>query len=104
MAPTDSQAPGILALADHDRLRRLFARAGFSDPVIYEVGFRWRFPDRDAYWDFLARAAGAIALVFGRLDDDELASVHKEIAERVSPYAGVEGIELPAVSVVAAAT
>ena len=104
MPPPGSDAPGILALADHDRLRRLLAGAGFSEPVVHEVGFTWHFPDRDAYWDFLAGAAGAIALVLDRLDDDELARVHEEIAERVAPYAGVNGIELPAVSVVAAAT
>lgn len=104
MPPTDSDAPGILALSDPYRLSRLFAGAGFSDPVIDEVAFTWRFPDTDAYWDFLTRAAGAIALILDRLDDDERERVREEIAEQVESYAGVAGTELPALSVVAAAT
>jgi SAM-dependent methyltransferase len=104
MPPPDSSAPGVLALADHERLRRLFAGAGFSEPLIDEVAFTWRFPDTDAYWDFLTDAAGAIALVLDRLDDDEREGVREEIAARVAPHTGVAGIELPAVSIVAAAT
>jgi ubiquinone/menaquinone biosynthesis C-methylase UbiE len=62
----EAGAPGILALSDHDRLRRLFAGAGFSDPQIEEVAFFWRFADTDDYWEFLTGAAGAIAMVLGR--------------------------------------
>jgi SAM-dependent methyltransferase len=104
MPPADDGAPGILALADHDRLLRLFARAGFSEPQIDEVGFTWRFADTDAYWEFLSGAAGAIALVLDRLDDDERNRVREQVAQRASSFAGSEGIELPAMSVVAAAS
>ena len=104
MPPPDSGPPGILALADRDRLRGLFAGAGFSDPQLDEVAFTWRFPDIDGYWRFLTDAAGAIALVVGRLDDDERKRVREEIAERVESFAGVDGIELSAVSAVATAS
>jgi ubiquinone/menaquinone biosynthesis C-methylase UbiE len=97
-------APGVLALADHDRLRGLFAEAGFSDPEIDEVAFTWRFPDTDAYWDFLTGAAGAIAMFVGRLDTDERDRVHELVVEQVAPFAGAEGIEIPALSTVAAAS
>jgi ubiquinone/menaquinone biosynthesis C-methylase UbiE len=104
MPPPDSGAPGILALADNERLRSLFAGAGFSDPQIEEVPFTWRFPDMDAYWRFLIDAAGAIALVVGRLEEDERKRVRDEVAERAQSFAGPDGIELPAVSVVASAS
>ena len=103
MPPPDA-APGILALADHDRLRSLFAGAGFSDPEIDEIEFTWRFPDTDAYWEFLTGAAGAIAMVVERLDDDERERVRAEISERTDPFAGPKGIELPAMSLVVSAS
>lgn len=104
MPPPDSGAPGILALADNERLRSLFAGAGFSDPQIEEVPFTWRFSDMDAYWRFLIDAAGAIALVVGRLEEEERKRVRDEVAERAQSFAGPDGIELPAVSVVASAS
>ncbi len=104
MPPLEAGAPGILALADRDRLRRLFAEAGFSDPQIEEVAFTWYFRDVDDYWEFLTRAAGAIALVLGRVDDDELRHVREQIAERVASFVGAGGIKLPAVSLVASAS
>jgi ubiquinone/menaquinone biosynthesis C-methylase UbiE len=104
MPPPQAGAPGILALADRDRLRRLFTWAGFSEPRLDEVAFTWRFGDPNAYWDFLAGAAGAIALVLGRLDDDERARVKELVLEAVPAFSGSEGIELPAASLVASAS
>jgi ubiquinone/menaquinone biosynthesis C-methylase UbiE len=97
-------APGILALADHDRLRALFAGAGFSEPELDEVAFTWRFPDTDAYWAFITDAAGAIAMVVNKLDDEDLARVREEILAAVTAVAGDADIALPAMSVVAAAS
>jgi SAM-dependent methyltransferase len=104
MPPPEAGAPGILALADHDRLRRLCNTAGFDDPLIDEVAFTWRFDDVDDYWEFLVRAAGAIALVLGRLRPDELDVVRTQIAEEVFSFSGDAGIELPAVSLVVSAS
>ena len=104
MPPPEAGAPGILALADQDRLRGLFKGAGFADPQIEEVQFTWRFRDMEGYWRFLFEAAGAIAIVLRRLSDEELSNVREELARQVAPRAGSDGIELPAVSLVASAT
>ena len=104
MPPPQAGAPGILALGDPARLRHLFAGAGFSDPRIDEVGFTWRFSNVDEYWDFLAGAAGAIAMVLRRLPADELRQVREQVAARVAPFSDSGGIELPAVSLVASAS
>ena len=101
--PPEAGAPGILALGDRDRLRGLLAEAGFAEPQIDAVPFMCGFADADDYWDFLTRAAGGVAMVIGRLDDDERTRVREEIMERVSPFAVGGGIELPAVSLVASA-
>lgn len=102
--PAPDAAPGILALADHDRLRNLFTGAGFLDPEIDEIAFTWRFPDSDAYWDFLTGAAGAVAMVVERLDRDERERVRAEVSEQAESFAGPEGLDLPAMSVVASAS
>ena len=104
MPPSEAAAPGILALGDSARLRGLVAGAGFSDPQIEEVPFTWRFRDMNDYWDFLIGAAGAIAMVLRRLEDDELQQVRRLIGARVASFVGPDGIELPALSLVASAS
>jgi SAM-dependent methyltransferase len=102
--PPESGAPGILALADRDRLRRLFDVAGFSGSEIQDVAFTWRFTDVDEYWEFLTSAAGAIAMVLARLDEDERTRVRDQVSERVLEFAPACPIELPGVSIVASAS
>jgi hypothetical protein len=78
--------------------------AGFSTPGIDEVDFTWRFADMDGYWAFLIDAAGAIAVVLRRLDGQEQKSVREELADRISGFVEPDGIELPAMSLVASAS
>jgi SAM-dependent methyltransferase len=104
MAPPEAGAPGIFALADLDRLSALLADAGFSEPRIEEVEFTWRHADENGYWDFLTDAAGALAMVIGRLDEHEQRSVREEIIERLAAFRGADGIELPGLSLVASAS
>jgi ubiquinone/menaquinone biosynthesis C-methylase UbiE len=94
MPPAAAGAPGILALADRDRLRGPFKQAGFENPRIDEVAFTWKFSDFDDYWDFLAGAARAIALVLGRVQTDELRLVREQVAQEVGSFGGTIGIEL----------
>jgi ubiquinone/menaquinone biosynthesis C-methylase UbiE len=103
LPPPETGAPGILALADNARLRRLFAEAGFSDPQIEEIAITYRFADTDDYWEFLTVVAGAIAMVLGQLDEEERGHVREQIEERVRPFESAEGIALPGVSLVASA-
>jgi ubiquinone/menaquinone biosynthesis C-methylase UbiE len=99
--PPEAGAPGILALADRDRLRRLFTEAGFAEPAIEEVAFGFRFAGADDYWEFLNSAAGAIAMVLSRLGEDERERIRGEIGEQL----GASGhIELPAMSLVVSAS
>jgi ubiquinone/menaquinone biosynthesis C-methylase UbiE len=104
MPSPEAGAPGILALADRDRVRGLFAGAGFLDPRIEEVAFTWDFRDVDDYWEFLTGAAGAIAVVLGRIEVDERRQVREQIADRVASFVTAGRIELPAVSLVASAS
>jgi SAM-dependent methyltransferase len=104
MPPPQAGAPGILALADLERLRGLFAQAGFSEPQIDEVPFTWRYADTDDYWRFLTGVAGALAMVLGRLEEDERARVRQEIDRRTAPFAGNGGLALPGMCLVVSAS
>ncbi|MGZ8706059.1 MAG: class I SAM-dependent methyltransferase [Gaiellaceae bacterium] len=104
MPPPEAGAPGLFALAGRDRLSGLLAEAGFSQPRFEEVAFTWRFADADAFWTFLNEAAGAITIVLDRLDDDERLHAGQEIRRRVEAFAGPNGVELNAVSLVASVT
>jgi ubiquinone/menaquinone biosynthesis C-methylase UbiE len=102
VGPPQEGAPGILALADRDRLRALLTDAGFGDLRLDDVRFSWRFGSMEEYWSFLTDAAGAIATVIAGLDDTEQRSVRDGLSALVAPY-GSDGIDLPALVVVASA-
>lgn len=102
--PPEAGAPGILALADRDRLRRLFTEAGFAAPAIEEVAFGFRFAGVDDYWEFLNSAAGAIAMVLSRLGEDDRERIRGEIGEQLGAFGGPGHIELPATSLVVSAS
>jgi ubiquinone/menaquinone biosynthesis C-methylase UbiE len=102
--PPEAGAPGILALADRDRLARLFTEAGFSNRAIEEVAFGFRFAGMDDYWEFLNGAAGAIAMVLTSLGEDERERIRGEIAEQLGAFGGSGEIELPATSLVVSAS
>jgi SAM-dependent methyltransferase len=104
MPPPEAGAPGILALADRERLSGLIAAAGFSEPEVDEVPITLSFADIDEYWEFMTRIAGAIAIVLDRLGNDERERVRADVAERVTAFEGVRGIDMPAVSLLAAAS
>jgi ubiquinone/menaquinone biosynthesis C-methylase UbiE len=102
--PPEAGAPGILALADRDRLRLLFTEAGFAEPAIEEVAFGFRFAGVDDYWEFLNSAAGAIAMMLKRLGGDERERIRGELADQLGAFGGPGQIDLPAMSLVVSAS
>lgn len=101
MPPPPPDAPGILALANRDRLRVLISDAGFTPPSLEDVAFTWRFANMDDYWQFLTEAAGGIAGVLNRLDPSQRGRVREEIDRRLGRPSAVE---LSAVSIVFSAS
>jgi SAM-dependent methyltransferase len=94
-------APGIHALADPERLRAVIVGAGLAEPRIEEVRMHWTFSDEPDYWAFLERMAGPIATVFAGLAPEERSRLRLELARRLEPYTGADGITLPLVALVA---
>jgi SAM-dependent methyltransferase len=100
MPPPQAGAPGILALADPERIRGLFSAAGFGDPEIEAMDFTIPARDFDDYWEIVTRLAGALAMVLERLDTHERERVREELAGRVGRFAVDGGLEIPAQSLV----
>jgi SAM-dependent methyltransferase len=97
MAPPAPEAPGILALANPDRIKRLLADAGFGLPRIEEVPIVWSFESADEYWSFLREIAGALAAVITALPEDRQHAVRRTIEDRLGPFRRDGGYALPGV-------
>jgi ubiquinone/menaquinone biosynthesis C-methylase UbiE len=101
--PPAPGAPGIFALGDAKRLRRLVEEAGFDEVTIDEVDLHWSFAGEADYWDFLMRVAGAISMVTAKLPEAERVAVRADLAARLEPFTAANGIVLPGVSLVVSA-
>jgi len=95
--PPDPEAPGIFAMADPERIRKLVVGAGFAEPEIEEISLGWPFADQDDYWQFLTEVAGAIASFLQTLPPEVQAQVREQVHEAAEPFRSGEGYVLPAV-------
>jgi SAM-dependent methyltransferase len=97
MTPPAPEAPGILALANADRIKRLLADAGFGLPRIEEVPIVWSFESADQYWSLLREVAGALAAVITGLPEDRQDSVRQTLQDRLAPFRRNGGYAIPGV-------
>ncbi len=95
--PPNPEEPGAFVMADPERVRQLVVGAGFAEPEIEEVSFRWRFANQDAYWRFLAEAAGSFSPVLRALSPDAQERVFERVREAAQPFYSGEGYDFPAV-------
>jgi len=95
--PPDPEAPGAFVMADPGRIRELVVGAGFAEPEIEEVPFRWWFADQEAYWRFLTETAASFSPVLRALSPEALNTVRERVHEEVRPFHSGEGYDFPAV-------
>jgi len=95
--PPDPQEPGAFVMADPERIRSLVVGAGFAEPEIEEVPFRWRFANQDAYWRFLAETAGSFSRVLRDLSPEAQNTVRERVHEAARQFSSGEGYDFPAV-------
>jgi SAM-dependent methyltransferase len=93
----DPEEPGAFVMADPERVRQLVMGADFTEPEIEEVPFRWRFANQDAYWRFLAEAAGSFSPVLQALSPEAQDKVWERVHEGARPFYSGEGYDFPAV-------
>ena len=85
-------APGIFALASSDRLREIFAEAGFRDVAIEQVTLPMAdFATGAEYDEFIRELAGPVASLFVQLPADKQAIVKQEIAREAEARSSKPG-------------
>jgi len=94
--PPDPEEPGAFVLADPERIRQLVMGAGFAEPEIEEVPFRWRFANQDAYWRFLTEVAGSFSPVLRALSPEAQDTIWERVHEAARPFYSGEGYDFPA--------
>jgi SAM-dependent methyltransferase len=102
--PPDRDAPGMFALADADRLREMFADAGFAEVAVDAVAVARNYGTVGEYLAETLDLSQAFGEVHRRLSEDERHEVAARIAELAQPWtADGGGVELTGRSLVAAA-
>jgi ubiquinone/menaquinone biosynthesis C-methylase UbiE len=97
IAPPEPEAPGAFAMADPGRIRELVVGAGFAEPEIEEVSFRWSFADQEAYWRYLTETSASAAPVLRSLPTTAQEAVREQVHEAARPFHSGEGYDFPAV-------
>jgi len=85
-------APGIFALASTDRLREIFAEAGFRDVAFEQVTIPMADFATGAEYDvFIRELAGPVASLFVQLPADKQEIVKQEIARDAEAHSSTPG-------------
>ena len=95
--PPNPEAPGPFFMADTGRIRELVVGAGFAEPVIEEVSFRWRFANQNAYWRFLIETSATTSPVLRSLPPEAQDTVRERVHEAARPFHSGEGYDFPGV-------
>ena len=95
--PPEPEAPGAFAMADSGRIRELIVRAGFTEPEIEEVSFRWSFADQEAYWRYLTETSASALPVLRSLSPEVQNTVREQVHEAARPFHSGQGYDFPAV-------
>ena len=103
--PPDPEAPGMFALADPNRLRRLLEDAGFLDIRIDSVDLYRADPSMDSYLEETRDLSGAFIDVWGGLSERHREEVRERIVSSAAPFTAADGsVRFPARSLVASAS
>jgi SAM-dependent methyltransferase len=95
--PPEPEAPGAFVMADPERIKQLVLGAGFAEPEIEEVSFRWSFADLEAYWRYLTETSASASPVLRSLPAAAQRAVREQVHEAARPFHSGEGYAFPAV-------
>ena len=95
--PPDPEAPSAFAMADPGYIRELVMGAGFSEPEIEEVAFRWPFANQDAYWRYVTDTSASSSPVLRALSPEVQNTVREQVHEAARPFQSGGGYDFPAV-------
>ena len=95
--PPEPEAPGAFAMADPERTRELVVRAGFAEPEIEEVSFRFSFVNQEAFWRYLTETSASASPVLRSLPTTTQEDIREQVHEAARPFHSGEGYAFPAV-------
>ena len=90
---------GMFSLSDHDKLRQMLSKAGFTDITIEEMPVIWSYASFDEAWAFMTKVAGAIASVVKELPPDEVVELRSALEKNEEQFRTDSGLSLPGVTV-----
>lgn len=96
--------PGPFSLDDAGRLEALLAGAGFSAVDVQEVSTPYRAASVDEWWNRTTALAGPLAQRLATLPEPAAQALRERARQAIGGYATPTGLEIPGVSLVAAAT
>jgi hypothetical protein len=73
-------------MANPGRIRELVEGAGFAEPEIEEVTFRWPFADQEAYWRYVTETSASSSPILRSLPPEEQAKIRQQVHEAARPY------------------
>lgn len=91
LAPPQPDAPGVFALGDPERVRSLATGAGFSEPLIEQVDFVFHYVDEHDAWNAIVDLNGPLAVIIGRLSDDERDATRRAVLDGFGPFRESDG-------------
>ena len=94
--PPDPEAPSAFAMADPGYFRELVVGAGFAEPDIEEVAFRWPFAEKDAYWRYVTDTSSSSSPILRALSPEVQNTVREQVQEAARPYRAGGGYDFPA--------
>jgi SAM-dependent methyltransferase len=95
--------PGPFSLGDAGRLESLLREAGLEDVAVAEHDVPLRAASFDAWWTRTSALAGPLAAILAMLPEPAVRGLRERLEEATAPYRTPEGLELPGLSLVAAA-
>jgi SAM-dependent methyltransferase len=97
-------APGIFALANEDRLRRLLTSVGFTVERIEDVPVHFVYRDVDDYVRRARDTGGLFATVWRAVSNEEHEAMKARLRDEFAPFAVDGGFELPGLALAAVAS
>jgi SAM-dependent methyltransferase len=95
--------PGPFSLADSARLATLLSEAGLANVEVTEQPISRRTRSFEEWWTRTCALAGPIATILASLPEDAVHAIRDRAREAVRPYESAGGLELPGVTLLAAA-
>ena len=95
--------PGPLSLGSSERFHSALAEGGLDEIRIGEVQVPWRGASFDEWWDRTSALAGPVAKLLAAQPPESVEAIRANAHEALSQYETADGLEIPGVTLVAAA-